>query len=219
MERLKKSEKEIWNELHKGSTSLSPIQDFILELTTFFKGNNVQNVLDLACGTGQYLIHLLKKGFSVQGLDISEEAINIVRNLMEAQNFNAKLFVGSMFERFPHEDDYFDALICIRALNHGTIEQIRACIKEIERVLKPEGLIFMTVRKKGSKRKRLPFRELSRRTYIPLEGAEKGIIHYLFNRKILRTEFRHFQIIYLKTVYGPKSWESYYHLLAKLRNS
>ncbi|GAH89086.1 unnamed protein product, partial [marine sediment metagenome] len=33
------------------------------------------------------------------------------------------------------------------------------------------------------KKKRLPFKQIAPRTYIPLEGDEKGIAHYLFNKK------------------------------------
>jgi len=219
MANLKKSEKEIWDELYREETNLHPIQDFISELIEIFRKSNVQTVLDLACGSGKYLLHLLENGFNMFGLDISKEAIKITENLLKDKALNAELAIGSMFERLPYNNDFFDAVICIRALNHGTIEQIQQCIKEIERVLKSVGLIFITVRKKVSRRKRLPFKQISPRTYIPLEGAEKGIVHYLFNKKILRKEFKHFQIIDLNAIHGPRSWESYFHLFGKLKSS
>ena len=213
---LKKSEKEIWDELYKKESNVPPIQDFIYELIKIFKKCNIQTVLDLACGSGRYLIHLLENGFNMYGLDIAQEAIKIANNLLEEKDLNAELAIGSMFESLPYNNNFFDAVICISSLNHGTIEEIREGIKEIERILKPGGLISITVRKKVSKKKRLPFKQIAPRTYIPLEGDEKGIAHYLFNKKILRKELKHFQICFLKTIYGPKSWEAYYYMLGKL---
>ncbi|MFX1259122.1 MAG: class I SAM-dependent methyltransferase [Promethearchaeota archaeon] len=213
---MKNSEKEIWDELYKKESKIFPIQEFIYELIEMFKKRKIRTILDLACGSGRYLIHLLESGLNAYGLDISKEAIKIANNLLKEKALNAELTIGSMFERLPYNDNFFDAVICIRSLNHGTIEEIRRGIKEIERILKSGGLIFVTVRKKGLKRKRLPFKHIAPRTYIPLEGDEKGIKHYLFNKKRLRKEFKRFQICYLKSVYGPKNWESYYHLLGKL---
>ncbi|MEM5790534.1 MAG: hypothetical protein QXP77_00545 [Candidatus Aenigmatarchaeota archaeon] len=32
------------------------------------------------------------------------------------------------------------------------------------------------------------------RTYVPLDGREKGLIHFWFNKTLLRKEFRNFKI-------------------------
>jgi hypothetical protein len=39
---------------------------------------------------------------------------------------------------------------------------------------------------------------IDRRTYVPIEGGEMGLIHYLFNKELIRKEFKDFQI--------PKIW-------------
>lgn len=50
------------------------------------------------------------------------------------------------------------------------------------------------------------------RTYVPLDGREKGLIHFWFNKTLLRKEFRNFKI--------HKIWiepsKKHYCLLAKL---
>jgi len=51
------------------------------------------------------------------------------------------LAVGSMYGKLPYKDNSFDGVICIRELHHSTINHIRMAIKEIERVLKPKGII------------------------------------------------------------------------------
>ena len=40
---------------------------------------NVKTALELACGSGMYLYPLKKAGFEIEGLDISEEMLNIAR--------------------------------------------------------------------------------------------------------------------------------------------
>lgn len=214
---MKNSNKEIWDKLFRKELKLQPTQDYIDKIIEVFKKFNVKRILDLACGSGRYLFYLLEKGFNMYGIDISEEAIKIAYSLLKNKNLNAEFNIGSMFELLPYNNNFFDGLICIRSFNHGTIEDIRYGIKEIERVLKPRGLIFMTVRKKVSKKKRLPFKQIAPRTCVPLEGDEKGIIHYLFNKKILKKEFKNFKICSLKIIYGPHSWEVYYNLLGRLK--
>ena len=214
---MKNSYKEIWDELYRKRKIFPHVQDYIDKLIELFKKFNVQKVLDLACGSGRNLIFLLENGFNVYGIDISEEAIKIAKSSLEKKNLNAELFIGSMFEKLPYLDDYFDAIICIRSFNHGRIEEIRNGIIELQRILKSGGLLFLTVRKKVSKKKRLPFKQIAPRTYVPLEGDEIGIEHYFFNKRILRKEFNDFKICNLKVKKGPKAWEAYYHLFGKLK--
>lgn len=209
--------REQWNKIYQKETKLLPIDNDIKEITILFKKKNVKKILDLACGSGRHVLYLTENGFDVHGIDISDKGIEIANSLLKKRNLYDHLKVGSMYDNLPFENNYFDAIICIRALNHGTIEEIRNGIKEIERVLKSHGILYLTVRKRISKIKRLPFNEIAPRTYMPIEGDEKGIIHYLFNIKILRKEFKNFLIKKLWIKYGPKSWEAYYHLLGELK--
>jgi ubiquinone/menaquinone biosynthesis C-methylase UbiE len=137
--------------------------------------------------------------------------------LLRKHRLPANLTVCSMYKRLPYEDAFFDAVISIRSLNHGTIDQIRTAIMEIERVLRERGLVYVTVRKRVPKRKRLPFKEIAPRTYVPLEGSEMGVVHYLFNKALLREEFGAFKILSLTVDHGPLDWECYYSLLGELR--
>jgi ubiquinone/menaquinone biosynthesis C-methylase UbiE len=209
--------KEQWDKKYQKEFQLQPIEETMREIVLLFKKIGVYKVLDLACGSGRHIIFLTENGFDVYGMDFSEKGIEIGRALLKARNLQAHLQVSSMFVKLPYENYYFDAIICIRALNHGAIEEIRKVIKEIERVLKPKGMLYLTVRKKILKSKRLPYKEISPRTYIPLEGDEKGIPHYMFNKKILMKEFYNFKPIKFWIVEGPKNWEAYYHFLGELK--
>jgi hypothetical protein len=63
-------------------------------------------------------------------------------------------------------------------------------IKEIERVLVSHGLIFITVPKSLARTLDI----VAPRTFIPLEGLDKGLVHYIFNKGLLRKEFSRFRI-------------------------
>lgn len=209
--------KKRWDEIYKKEDVLN-LDRNIPQVVEIFKEYGIKTVLDLACGSGRHTLYLAEECFEVYGIDISEEGIMTAKSLLQEKNLHANLIVGSIYERLPYEDHFFDGIICIRSLNHGTIENIREGIKEMERVLKQNGLVYVSVRKRISKKKRLPFKEIAPRTYIPLEGKEKGVTHYLFNKELLRKEFSNFRIRRLEIDYGPKDWEAYYCLLGKLKN-
>jgi ubiquinone/menaquinone biosynthesis C-methylase UbiE len=155
----------------------------------------------LGCGAGRHLVYLAQKDFDVYGIDISREAIKKAKLRLNKLGFSANLKVGSMAS-LPYRDNFFDALISTTTIHHGMIQQIKKTIREIERVMKPAGLIFITVPKKRSKKK-IPKERLfgikfiAPRTFIILGGEEKGLPHYQFNKDLLRKNFKNFKIIKL----------------------
>ena len=204
-----------WEEIYKryGKFLVDPQEDMD-RVVALFKEHNVRKVLDLGCGSGRHLIYLAKHGFAVYGIDLAETGIKIAKDWLDEKNLQAKLEIGSVYEKLPYDDDFFDAIVSIRVIHHAKIGDIRKAIKEIQRVLKPRGLIFITVRKRISKKRRLKFKTLDSRTYIPIEGDEKGLIHYLFNKKLLKTEFRNFKI---HAIWVDR--ENYYCLLGELKTA
>lgn len=103
--------------------------------------------------------------------------------------------IGSIYSRLPYKSNFFDGVIGIQTVHHSRIENIRKLIKEIERVLKPNGLLFIVVpRKKTLKQYRMESRLIASRTYLPTEGLEKGLVHYLYNKELLRKDFKNFKL-------------------------
>lgn len=208
-----------WNKIfkQKGRSYTSP-QNNMPKIVKIFKDHNVKKILDLGCGAGGNLVYLAKRGFEVYGIDIAKEGIKVAKDWLKENNFHTNLKVGNIYKKLPYNDNFFDAVISVRVLHHARIEDIRRAIKNVERVLKPNGLIFITVRKKIAKKDRLKFKLIASRTYVPMEGDEKGVTHYLFNKELLRKEFKNFKIHNLWLDYRKKKWEYYYSLLGELKS-
>ncbi|MEM5830751.1 MAG: class I SAM-dependent methyltransferase [Candidatus Aenigmatarchaeota archaeon] len=109
--------------------------------------------LDLGCGSGRHLVYLARKGFKVYGIDIARHGLKIAREWLKKEGLKAKLKVGDIYKKLPYKNNFFDVIICVRTLNHGKIEWIRRTIKEMYRILKSDGYIFVTVHKHKAKKR------------------------------------------------------------------
>jgi len=198
-----------WNKIFgiKGKVFTKPQPD-IPKIVKSFEKKGAKRVLDLGCGTGRHLIYLAKKGFDVYGIDIAKRGIEIARKWLKKEGSRANLKIGDIYKKLPYQDSFFDAIISTQVIHHARIDAIRKAIKEIERILKPSGLIFITVRKalrvKGwrknkivihrFKNKKTRYKVVGPRIYTAIEGGEKGLIHFCFNKKWIRKEFKNFKI-------------------------
>jgi ubiquinone/menaquinone biosynthesis C-methylase UbiE len=95
-------------------------------------------VLDVACGSGQWLEACTLKGAVVHGVDISLKAISDCRLRMPEGQF----FSGPA-ESLPFGDQTFDLITCLGALEHF-VDPKRA-LQEISRVSKPDAKILLLV--------------------------------------------------------------------------
>jgi len=196
-----------WNKIFKqqGKVFLKPHED-MAKVVEVFKKHKVKKVLDLGSGSGRHVIYLARNGFDVYGIDIAGEGIRITNDWLKKEKLHANLKIGSIYEKLPYEDNFLDAIISTSVIHHEKIENIRKTIREIERILKPKGLIFITVRRRQFRnwpkfkiteqydKRQTKYKIVGPRTYMPLDGGEKGLIHYLFNKETIRQEFRHFKI-------------------------
>lgn len=156
-----------------------------------------KRLLDLGCGDGKSLL-FLAKNHEVTGLDYSQKAVEIVRKRLEEKKLPGRVILGDLYEPLPFPNDSFDAVIAYQSINHGTIEQIRGTLREIQRVLKKDGLFLLKI---GNKEKYEwkeenglykgifnTYKEIAPNTYDVVAGEEKGVVHYMFTRENLLRE-------------------------------
>ena len=98
------------------------------------------SVLELACGTGYYLNHLAKKGYSMTGLEPAQG----MRERAQAKNPDVKVVEGIATE-LPFPDNSFDAVVSIELFRYLETVDIKKGYEEIMRVLKPGGIMVVTL--------------------------------------------------------------------------
>lgn len=79
------------------------------------------------------------------GIDLSSEMLKFAQKYAAKHEFPVELTHNDM-RSLPFSNGYFDHIICVASLHHikGFQEQLNA-LKELKRVLRPEGEVFVTV--------------------------------------------------------------------------
>lgn len=111
----------------------------------WFKG---KVCLDAGCGGGRYVVALAKlEAKRVYGVDISERAVEVARKRCGERGLvNTDIQVGSVL-RLPFPDETFDYVVSSGVIHHTP--DPRKAFKELVRVLKRGGTIFLSVYGRG----------------------------------------------------------------------
>lgn len=182
-----------WESVFKqsGRVFLEPHEN-MAKLATMLEKRKAKTVLDLGCGTGRHVIFFAQQGFDVYGLDSSAQGLKLTKNWLEEEKVQAHLSLHTMPEPLPYPEHFFDAVVSLQVIHHGTLATIRKVTREINRVLKPGGLLFVTVPK--LKNQAGSFEQIEPHTFVPLDGREKGLPHHYFTRETLSAELNAYQV-------------------------
>ncbi|HEY0010588.1 MAG TPA: class I SAM-dependent methyltransferase [Candidatus Paceibacterota bacterium] len=102
---------------------------------------NLQNVLDVGCGTGIITRQIHRLGIPVSGSDIDEEMIRTARAYNDGINYAV-----APAEQLPFADASFNTVTCFSAFHWFANEKAAG---EIRRVLVPGGHVFIANREYG----------------------------------------------------------------------
>ncbi|PIS38608.1 MAG: hypothetical protein COT34_02765 [Candidatus Nealsonbacteria bacterium CG08_land_8_20_14_0_20_43_11] len=121
------------------STTRSYLPEDIKSLEKYIKDED--KILDLGCGNGRFVEMLPNKKTEYIGADNSERLIEIAKNKYPQYKF---IVVSAL--NLPFSDNYFDKVFSLAVLHHIPSEEFRRqFLKEVKRVLKPGGLLILTV--------------------------------------------------------------------------
>jgi SAM-dependent methyltransferase len=182
-----------WDKVFKehGAFFEEPHEDMV-HIVLLLAGKRARRVLDLGCGSGRHVVYLARNRFSVYGLDSSPEGIKMTRAWLRNEGLKADLRLHNMTKPLPFKDSFFDAVISVQVIHHARLAEIRKVVKEIARVLKKDGVVYVTVPKLSNQAE--TFQEIEPGTFIPLDGLEKGLPHHYFTPEELRELFKDFEI-------------------------
>ena len=97
------------------------------------------SVLEVGAGMGSLAIRLAKRGFSVTGLDVSTEALNLARENAREQGVSIEWKLG-LAESLPFPDKSFDYVTCCHTLEH--VKDLAKATSELKRVARRKVVVL-----------------------------------------------------------------------------
>lgn len=104
------------------------------------------NILDLGCGiakNGIFLADFDKNKNSLTGIDISSTALKYANNFAKETGIQANFIKQSIGTNFPFPDSVFDIILDVTSSNSLSEIERKKYLNEMNRVLKPNGHIFI----------------------------------------------------------------------------
>jgi ubiquinone/menaquinone biosynthesis C-methylase UbiE len=102
-------------------------------------------VLELGYGAGMTSAKIVSRGFDLTGIDISNKLRDIaINNCKKAKGSGTFKFLIGNAERLDFPDNSFDCVVGLGFIHY--LENPLQCLKEVKRVLKPNGCFIITQR-------------------------------------------------------------------------
>ena len=165
-----------------------------------------RRVLDAGCGVGRHLFPLLEAGFRVWGADCDAQVLNLLgARLAAAAPPRLANLIQADLSRLPFRPGAFDLAVSVNVINHGDAATFRDYCRELARVLKPGGHLFIyTSPREAEEIVRLPqTRELEPGTLVDIATPDGAMVHHFPTPAELREQFPGFAVHRQETVWAP----------------
>jgi tellurite methyltransferase len=111
--------------MHENMENSSPAQFLEDNILLLPKGK----ALDVAMGSGRNSIFLARNGFDVEGVDVSEEAVNNAQQSARKYGVIIHTSVADLENNYLIKANYYDTIICFNYLQRSLISQIKTGLK------------------------------------------------------------------------------------------
>ena len=173
-----------------------------------------KDFLDLGCGIGRHTVLFAGNGFNTYGFDISKYGLDKTKEWLDSLNLSANLKEGDMLD-LPYENDSFDCILCRNVISHQDTLGVKQIIKELYRVLKDNGEVYLTLGSKstwGFKQTSWPLIDENTRLRME-EGPEYKVPHFYADYDLIKTLFKDFKIEFINHI------EDFYEANGKIYSS
>ncbi len=170
----------------------------LMELIPVIKAAGVRRVLDAGCGAGRHLLPLLAAGFQVWGVDRDAEVLRIIKERLAAAGPGAgrAWLARADLKRLPFPEARFDLVISVNVINHGVTADFLDYCRELHRVLRPGGYLFINVSpREFGELVRLPqTRELEPGTLVDIATPDGDLVHHFPTPEELLGQFSGYEV-------------------------
>lgn len=140
---MSENSKEYWNDTYWLDNIKNNKTDFLKDNWMEKYKNEINNIeykvaIDLGCGIGQDTKWLLDIGFDVTSCDISDIALNKLKELVP----NSKTMQVDVKEKLPFDDNSIGLINANLSIHYFNMDTTIKIFNEIYRVLKPNGLFI-----------------------------------------------------------------------------
>jgi SAM-dependent methyltransferase len=198
----------VWGELFADPVmqGLKPNPE-LMALIPGWRAAGCRRVLDAGCGVGRHLLPLLQAGFRVWGADCDAQVLGLLQASLAnvaAPAAGANL-VQADLNRLPFASGVFDLAVSVNVINHGDAATFRDYCRELDRVLKPGGHLFIyTSPREAGEMVRLPqTRELEPGTLVDIATPDGAVVHHFPTPAELREQFPRFAVLRQEIVWAP----------------
>ena len=179
----------------------------LMALIPGWQAAGCRRVLDAGCGVGRHLGPLLQAGFQVWGADCDAQVLKLLQARLA--NSAAPAVVANLVQadlnRLPFASGAFDLVVSVNVINHGDAATFRDYCRELARVLKGGGHLFIyTSPREAGERVRLPHtRELEPGTLVDIATPDGVMVHHFPTPAELRKQFPRFTVLRQEIVWAP----------------
>ena len=137
------SQKDVWNALARQWQGYrqKPWKDVEKLMHSFIRKKG--RILEIGCGNCRNLLDFARQGFDCYGLDFSEEMLKQAVVFAKQNRIKIKLKKAEA-EKLPFKKNSFDYALSIATIHHLKKEDHLKALKEMFRVLKPNGIAIIT---------------------------------------------------------------------------
>lgn len=131
-----------WNRFLKYHGMIAPSAKLVQHLFSHVPRHGI--ILDLGCGEGRNSLYLSQVGFNIIGLDLSFKATRVMKNNFFEEELKGLVLTGDA-RTLPLASDSLDGILAHHLFDHLDHESFESAINEAFRVLKPDGVMLMTM--------------------------------------------------------------------------
>lgn len=134
-----------WNESFKTGRDYNPINELLLDLVLDSISNKKEAAIDLGCGTGDAVVKLVKRGFTLTGVDWSLDALEKAQERASVSGVSEKTtFIESDLNNLTNVNlikNEADVVLCKLVI--AFVSDKKQFCKEVKQLLNSKGVFVL----------------------------------------------------------------------------